>query len=84
MRILWCWDNLLYVNGIPRPAGIDLFKLRRDLDMRQYAKPKPQYFETEDYTAAVNAYEPLVKKLLASGKPVKTQEQYTREMLAQK
>ena len=82
MRTLWYWDNLLYANGIPRPQGIDLFKLRRDLEMRQYAKPKPKHFDTEEYWAAVNAYEPLVRKLLSSGKPLKTQEQYMRQMLS--
>ena len=79
MRILWNWDNLLYINGVPRPANIDLFQLRRDLEMRRYAKPKPQYYDTDAYWAAVNTYEDLVKKLLNSGKPVKTQEQYLRE-----
>lgn len=32
IRILFNWDNLLYINGIDRPAGIDLFQLRRDLE----------------------------------------------------
>ncbi|MHC4160318.1 MAG: DUF6259 domain-containing protein, partial [Planctomycetota bacterium] len=78
MRILWNWDNLLYINGVQRPANIDLFKLRRDLEMRRYAKPKPQYYDTDAYRAAVNTYEPLVRRLLNSGKPIKTQEQYLR------
>ena len=78
MRILWNWDNLLYINGVQRPSNIDLFKLRRDLEMHRYAKPKPQYYDTDAYRAAVNAYEPLVKRLLNSNKPVKTQEQYLR------
>ncbi|MHC4544724.1 MAG: DUF6259 domain-containing protein [Planctomycetota bacterium] len=78
MRILWNWDNLLYINKVPRPSNVDLFQLRRDLEMRKYAKPKPQYYDTDAYRAAVNAYEPLVRRLLNSGKPVKTQEQYLR------
>ena len=81
MRILWNWDNLLYINKIPRPYNIDLFKLRRDLEMRRYAKPKPNYYDTNAYWAAVNAYEPLMRKLLRSGKPIKTQQQYLCEKL---
>lgn len=83
MRILWNWDNLLYINDAPRPAGVDLFELRRQLEMRRYAKPKPQYYETDAYWTTVNAYEPLVRKLLKSGKKIKTQEQYLRERLMQ-
>jgi hypothetical protein len=79
MRILWNWDNLLYINGVKRPSGIDLFQLRRDLEMRRYAKPKPQYYDTDAYWKAVNVYEPLVRKLLNSGKPIKTQQKYLRE-----
>jgi hypothetical protein len=78
MRILWNWDNLLYINGVQRPSNVDLFKLRRDLEMRRYAKPKPKYYDTDAYWAAVNAYEPLVRKLLNSSKQIKTQEQYLR------
>jgi hypothetical protein len=78
IRILWNWDNLLYINGVPRPSNVDLFQLRRDLEMRRYAKPKPKYYDTEAYWAAVNAYEPLVRKLLNSSKQIKTQEQYLR------
>ncbi len=81
MRILWNWDNLLYINKVPRPGNIDLFQLRRDLEMRQYVKPKPEYLETDAYWEAVNAYEPLVRKLLKSSSPVKTQQQYLREKL---
>jgi hypothetical protein len=77
MRILWNWDNLLYINKVPRPSNVDLFQLRRDLEMRKYAKPKPRYYDTDAYRAAVNAYEPLIKRLLNS-EPIKTQEQYLR------
>ncbi|MGB2806626.1 MAG: hypothetical protein WBC22_02715, partial [Sedimentisphaerales bacterium] len=78
MRILWNWDNLLYINKVPRPSNVDLFQLRRDLEMRRYAKPKPQYYDTDAYWKAVNVYEPLIRKLLNNGKPIKTQEQYLR------
>ena len=78
MRILWNWDNLLYINKVPRPSDIDLFQLRRDLEMRRYAKPKPQYYDTDGYWKAVKVYEPLVRRLLNSDKPIKTQEQYLR------
>ena len=81
MRILWNWDNLLYINGARRPSDIDLFQLRRDLEMRRYARPKPQYYDTDAYRAAVNVYEPLVRRLLNSGKSTKTQQQYLREKL---
>jgi hypothetical protein len=81
MRILWNWDNLLYINTVPRPSHIDLFQLRRDLNRRQYLKPKPQYYDTDAYLAAVNAYEPRLKKLINSSKPIKTQRQYLSERL---
>jgi len=84
MRILWNWDNLLYINRLQRPANIDLFQLRRDLEMRRYAKPKPRYYDTDAYWEAVNVYEPLVRRLLNSDKPVKTQEQYLGEKLGSK
>jgi len=82
IRILWNWDNLLYINNVPAPAGVDLFELRRQLEMRRYAKPRPQYYETEAYWAAVNAYEPLVRSLLKSGRQVRTQDRYLRGKLA--
>jgi hypothetical protein len=44
IRILWNWDNLCYINNIPRPTEIDLFQLRRDLEMHRYARPKPDSF----------------------------------------
>ena len=81
MRILWSWDNLLYVNGANRPPGLDLFQLRRDLERLRYAKPAPQYYETESYWTAVDAYEPLVKSLLKGARVLKTQAQYLREKL---
>ncbi len=81
VRVLWNWDNLLYINHLPRPAGIDLFELRRELEVRRYAKPKPQYYETETYLVAVNAYEHLVRKLLESGQEVITPDQYLRKKL---
>jgi hypothetical protein len=88
IRILWNWDNLLYINNAPAPAGIDLFELRRQLEMRRYAKPRPpageprpQYYETDAYWAAVNAYEPLVRTILKSGRQVRTQDRYLREKL---
>jgi len=81
VRILWNWDNLLYINNIPRPAGIDLFELRRQLEMRRYAKPKPQYYETDGYLTAVDAYEPLIRKLAGGPGKMKTQQQYLKEKL---
>jgi len=81
VRILWNWDNLLYINNIPRPAGIDLFELRRQLEMRRYAKPKPHYYETDAYLAAVKAYEPLIRKLLESQHNMVTPSQYLRKKL---
>ena len=88
IRILWNWDNLLYINNVPAPAGVDLFELRRRLEMRRYAKPRPpageprpQYYETDAYWAAVNAYEPLVRTLLKSSPQVRTQDRYLREKL---
>jgi hypothetical protein len=83
MRILWNWDNLLYINKAPRPDNLDLFQLRRDLEMRRYAKPKPKYYETKAYLEAVNTYEPLVRKLLKSSRTmtIKTQQQYLHEKL---
>jgi len=74
----------LYINRLQRPANIDLFQLRRDLEMRRYAKPKPRYYDTDAYWEAVNVYEPLVRRLLNSDKPVKTQEQYLGEKLGSK
>jgi hypothetical protein len=82
MRILWNWDNLLYINGAPRPRGIDLFQLRRELEMVQYSKPKPKYYETESYWAAVDVYERSMKELLSSGKVLKSQGQYLKERLS--
>ena len=84
VRILWNWDNLLYINNIARPAGIDLFGLRRQLEMRRYAKPKPRYYETDAYRVAVNAYEPVVRRLLAGPAPIKTQQEYLQEKLSTK
>jgi hypothetical protein len=84
MPILWNWDNLLYINRVSRPSNIDLFQLRRALEKSQYSKPRPLYYDNDDYWLAVNAYEPLVRKLLKSGKPIKTQEQYLRERLSAK
>ncbi|UCG49677.1 MAG: hypothetical protein JSU94_07820, partial [Phycisphaerales bacterium] len=81
VRILWNWDNMLYINGESRPPGIDLFQLRRDLERLRYARPKPRYYENDDYWAAVEAYEPLVKSLLAGTKELKTQAQYLSEKL---
>lgn len=81
VRILWNWDNLLYINNLPRPAGIDLFDLRRELEMRRYAKPKPQYYETETYLVAVNAYERLIRRLLESQQDIITPDQYLRKKL---
>jgi len=81
VRILWNWDNLLYINNVPRPAGIDLFELRRELEMRRYAKPKPQYYETDAYLAAVKAYEPLIRNLLKSQHKIITPNQYLRKKL---
>lgn len=78
---LWYWDNLLYVNGIPRPKGVDLFQLRRDLEMQKYRVPGPPY-DTPDYRKAVEAYEPLIRKLVSAGKPIKTQADYIRERLS--
>ncbi len=78
MRILWNWDNLLYVNGRERPRHIDLFQLRRDLEMRRYAKPKPEHYETDAYREAVNAYEPLVRKALQSKENLLTAAEYLR------
>ena len=83
MRILWNWDNLCYINNVPRPQNIDLFELRRDLEMRRYARPKPKYYDTDAYRQAVAVYEIRIKKLLRSGKPIKTQQQYLREKLNQ-
>lgn len=83
IRILWNWDNLCYINNIPSPKNIDLFQLRRDIEMRRYARPKPKYYDTDAYRQAVKAYEPLIQKLLRSGEPVKTQQQYLREKLDQ-
>lgn len=77
---LWYWDNLLYVNGAPRPAGVDLFQIRRDLEMAQYGGG-PSY-DTPAYFAAVEAYIPLIKRLYSGCKPVKTQEHYLRELLS--
>jgi len=82
VRILWNWDNLLYVNGRPRPADVDLFQLRRDLEMRRYAKPPPKFYDTEAYWRAVRAYERRVRDLLESEQPWKTQREYLREKLA--
>ncbi|MHC4744552.1 MAG: DUF6259 domain-containing protein [Planctomycetota bacterium] len=81
VRILWNWDNLLYINDVPRPEGIDLFELRRELEMRRYAKPKPEYFETEGYWKAVDAYEAAVRGLLKSRKDVITPAEYLRKKL---
>lgn len=76
---LWQWDNLLYVNGVARPQGVDLFQLRRDLEMARYGKDK--YYDTSEYFRTVEAYIPLVKRLYTSGKPVKSVEQYMREIM---
>ena len=76
IRILFNWDNLLYINGIDRPAGIDLFQLRRDLERQRYVKPKLRRFDTAAYRQAVSAYEPLIRKLLQNDKTIKTQQQY--------
>ncbi len=81
IRILFNWDNLLYINGIDRPAGIDLFQLRRDLERQRYVKPKPKRFDTAAYRQAVSAYEPLIRKLLRNNKTMKTQQQYLLERL---
>ena len=81
VRILWNWDNLLYINNVPRPTGIDLFELRRQLEMRRYAKPKPKYYETDAYKAAVNAYEPKIRNLLKSKPNIITPDQYLRKKL---
>jgi len=83
MRILWNWDNLLYVNEVSRPTQVDLFELRRELEMQRYAKPRPEYFDTERYWQAVELYEPLVKKLINSGSKIRTQSQYLRDRLLQ-
>jgi len=81
LRILWNWDNLLYINGVSRPEGIDLFQLRRDLEMRRYARPTPVHYDTQAYWDAVDAYEPGVKALLEAGAPLRTPAQYLRERL---
>ena len=83
IRILFNWDNLLYINGIDRPAGIDLFQLRRDLERQRYVKPKPKRFDTPAYRQAVSAYEPLIRELLQNNKTIKTQQQYLLEKLTQ-
>ena len=82
IRILWNWDNLLYINNMPRPTNVDLFQLRREMEMVRYAKPKPKQYDTEAYWAAVKAYEPLVRELLKGDKQIQTQEQYLREKLS--
>ena len=81
VRILWNWDNLLYINNIPRPANIDLFERRRQLEMRRYAKPRPQYYETDEYWTALNAYEPLIRSLLKSKRTIVTPDKYLRNKL---
>lgn len=79
---LWYWDNLLYANGIHRPSGIDLFQLRRDLEMQKYRKDVGTgTYDTPEYWKAVDAYEPLVRKLISGGKPVKTQAERLRELV---
>ena len=84
IRILWNWDNLLYINEIPRPKEIDIFQLRRDLERQRYIKPKPKRYDTEPYRQAVKAYEPLIKKLLKSKTPMTTQQQYLHKKLSGK
>jgi len=81
MRILWNWDNLLLINNLPRPAGVDLFELRRQLERQRYVKPKPASYDTETYREAVKAYLPLIRCLRESGKPIVTQEQYLKKRL---
>jgi hypothetical protein len=81
IRILWNWDNLLYINGAARPADVDLFELRRALERRRYVKPRPASFDTPAYRHAVERYEPLVRSLLEKNAPVKTQQQYLLERL---
>jgi len=81
IRILWNWDNLLYINNRPGPTGIDLFQLRRDLEKHRYAKPGAEYYDTDTYRAAVDVYERLMRELLNSGEPVKTQQQYLQDRL---
>jgi len=83
MRILWNWDNLLLINGMPRPEDIDLFELRRQLERQRYAKPKPERYDTETYREAVTAYLPLVRRLHASGKPLLTQDRYLKRRLSE-
>lgn len=82
MRILWNWDNLLLINSMPRPEDVDLFELRRQLEMRRYVKPKPENYETEAYREAVRAYLPLIRRLRESEKPIITQDQYLRRRLS--
>ena len=77
---LWYWDNLLYINGVPRPSDVDLFQLRRDLDMAQYGSGP--HYDIPAYFEAVEAYVPLIEKLYTSGKPVKTMVQFLREIQA--
>ena len=83
IRILFNWDNLLYINNIPRPNNIDLFQLRRDLERQRYKKPTPKTYDTVAYWQAVKTYEPLIKKLLQSMTPIKTQQQHLQEKLTQ-